>query len=72
MARVWIDGKLVIDSWTPHEPRIDKAQVQLKAGTRHSIRIDYAENTGEAHMKLLWSSPGQEQQIVPATQLYAS
>ncbi|WP_327351357.1 alpha-L-fucosidase [Streptomyces sp. NBC_01304] len=72
VARVWIDGKLVIDSWTPHEPRIDKAQVQLKAGTRHSIRIDYAENTGEAHMKLLWSSPGQEQQIVPATQLYAS
>lgn len=72
VARVWIDGKLVIDSWTPHEPKIDKAQVKLTAGTRHSIRIDYAENTGEAHMKLLWSSPGQEQQIVPATQLYAN
>ncbi|TGB10192.1 alpha-L-fucosidase [Streptomyces sp. MZ04] len=72
VARVWIDGKLVIDSWTPHEPKIDKAQVKLTAGTRHSIRIDYAENTGEAHMKLLWSSPGQEQQIIPAAQLYAN
>lgn len=71
MARVWIDGKLVIDSWTPHEPKIDKAQVALTAGKRHSVKVEYAEQTGEAHMKLLWSSPGQEQQIVPSTQLYA-
>ncbi|MEU5433596.1 alpha-L-fucosidase [Streptomyces sp. NPDC020719] len=72
MTRVWIDGKLVIDSWSPHEPRVDKGQLSLTAGTRHTIRIDYAEQTGEAHMKLLWSGPGQAQQIVPARQLYAS
>ncbi|MFE0174936.1 alpha-L-fucosidase [Streptomyces sp. NPDC059002] len=71
MVRVWLDGKLVIDSWTPHEPRIDKAQVALTAGKRHSIKVEYAERTGEAHLKLLWSSPGQEQQIVPKSQLYA-
>ncbi|QEU90886.1 alpha-L-fucosidase [Streptomyces kanamyceticus] len=71
MARVWIDGKLVIDSWTPHEPKIDKAQVALTAGKRHTIKVEYAEQTGEAHLKLLWSSPGQEQQIVPRSQLYA-
>ncbi|MDI3421481.1 alpha-L-fucosidase [Streptomyces luteolus] len=70
-ARVWIDGELVIDAWDPHGPRVDKAQVALKAGTRHSVRIDYAEQSGEAHMKLLWSSPGQEQQVVPQAQLYA-
>ncbi|NBE55302.1 alpha-L-fucosidase [Streptomyces boluensis] len=69
-ARVWIDGKLVIDAWDPHEPRVDKARVELKAGTRHAIRIDYAEQSGEAHMKLLWSSPGQDQQVVPRAQLY--
>lgn len=70
-ARVWIDGKLVIDAWDPHEPRVDRAEVALKAGTRHAIRIDYAEQTGEAHMKLLWSSPGQDQQVVPRSQLHA-
>ncbi|MGW0734041.1 alpha-L-fucosidase [Streptomyces sp. NPDC002851] len=70
-ARVWIDGELVLDAWTPHGPRIDKAEVRLTAGTRHAIRIEYAEQTGEAHMKLLWSSPGQEQQVIPSTQLYA-
>ncbi|MEU6994525.1 alpha-L-fucosidase [Streptomyces sp. NPDC046465] len=70
MARVWIDGKPVIDSWTPHEPKLDKAQVNLTAGKRHTIKVEYAEQTGEAHLKLLWSSPGQEQQIVPRSQLY--
>lgn len=71
MARVWVDGKLVIDAWTPHDPRVDKGEVTLTAGTRHSIKVEYAEQTGEAHMKLLWSSPGQAQQIIPASQLYA-
>ncbi|MFM9370966.1 alpha-L-fucosidase [Streptomyces sp. Da 82-17] len=69
-ARVWIDGELVVDAWDPHGPRVDKGQVELKGGTRHKVRIDYAEQSGEAHMKLLWSSPGTEQQIVPRAQLY--
>ncbi|MFE0379405.1 PA14 domain-containing protein [Streptomyces inhibens] len=70
-VRLWIDGKPVIDSATPHGPKVDKGTVTLKAGHRHSIRIDYTEGTGEAHMKLLWSSPSQSQQIVPQRQLYA-
>ncbi|WP_407562389.1 alpha-L-fucosidase [Streptomyces sp. 184] len=69
-VRVWLDDKLVIDNWTPHTVAIDKAQVELKAGSRHSLRVEYAEQMGDAHMKLLWSSPGQDQQIVPRQQLY--
>ncbi|MFW6691103.1 alpha-L-fucosidase [Streptomyces sp. MAR4 CNX-425] len=69
-VRVWIDGELVIDNWTPHTVSVDKGQVELTAGTRHAIRVEYVEQTGDAHMKLLWSSPGQDQQIVPRRQLY--
>ncbi|WP_184503597.1 alpha-L-fucosidase [Streptomyces botrytidirepellens] len=71
-VRVWIDGKLLIDNTTPHTAKVDKATVDLRAGQRHAIKIEYTEQTGEAHMKLLWSSPGQPQQIVPRTQLYTS
>ncbi|MEW2526496.1 alpha-L-fucosidase [Streptomyces sp. NPDC047071] len=69
VVRVWIDGKLVIDSWSPHEPKVDKARVRLEAGRRHALRVDYAEQTGEAHLKLLWSSPNQPQEVIPSTQL---
>ncbi|MFJ9412822.1 alpha-L-fucosidase [Streptomyces sp. NPDC101227] len=70
-VRLWIDGRPVIDSAIPHGPKVDKGTVTLKAGHRHSIRIDYTERTGEAHLKLLWSSPSRPQQIVPQRQLYA-
>ncbi|MGW7754623.1 alpha-L-fucosidase [Streptomyces violaceusniger] len=69
-ARVWIDGRLIIDNTTPHEPQVDKATVALRAGAKHAIKIEYTEQTGEAHMKLLWSSPSVPQQIVPRSQLY--
>ncbi len=69
-VRLWLDGRLLIDSATPHGPKVDKATITLQAGHRHRIRIDHTERTGEAHMKLLWSSPSQSQQIVPQRRLY--
>ncbi|MFD0449087.1 alpha-L-fucosidase [Streptomyces indonesiensis] len=68
-VRVWIDGKLVIDNWQPHNVQVDQAQVDLTSGRHHAIKIEYVEQTGEAHMKLLWSGPGQDQQVVPQQQL---
>ncbi|MGP3982318.1 alpha-L-fucosidase [Streptomyces sp. KR80] len=70
-VRVWIDDRLVIDHANPHAPGVDKGDVQLRAGQRHTIKVEHTERTGEAHMKLLWSSPSQSQQIVPSRQLYA-
>ncbi|MFF4291426.1 PA14 domain-containing protein [Streptomyces sp. NPDC001633] len=64
-VRLWLDGRLLIVSATPHGPKVDQATVILQAGHRHRIRIDHTERTGEAHMKLLWSSPSRSQQIVP-------
>ncbi|WP_370592905.1 PA14 domain-containing protein [Streptomyces sp. NBRC 110028] len=68
-TRARIDGRLFIDSATPHGAQVDKATVDLRAGQRHSIEIEYTERTGEAHMRLLWSSPGRPQQIVPRGRL---
>ncbi|MFD9812199.1 alpha-L-fucosidase [Streptomyces sp. NPDC059080] len=70
-VRLWIDDRLVIDHATPHGVAVDRAAVPLTAGHRHRIRIEHTQRSGEAHMKLLWSSPSQSQQIVPSRQLYA-
>ncbi|WP_433175498.1 alpha-L-fucosidase [Actinoallomurus sp. CA-150999] len=71
-ARVWIDGRLIIDDTTPHGPQVDKGGITLQAGRKYSIRVEHTEQTGEAYMKLLWSSPNTQQQIVPTQQLYTS
>lgn len=70
-AKVWIDGRLVIDAGDPHTPRVDKGRISLEAGEKYGIRIEHRVRTGEAHMKLFWSSPDQPQEIVPSSQLYA-
>ncbi|MGW6932894.1 alpha-L-fucosidase [Lentzea sp. NPDC054927] len=72
IAKVWVDGKLVIDASQAHQVRVDKGTIALQAGKKHAIKVDYAERTGEAHLKLLWSSANQNQQVVPEEQLYTN
>ena len=35
-ARVWVDGKLVLDAWEPHESRVDRVPL---AGGRHALKV---------------------------------
>jgi GH43 family beta-xylosidase len=71
-VRLWVDGKLLIDNWKPHETEVDSATINLAAGQKYDIRLEYFEQFGTAQIKLEWSSASQARQVVPATQLYAS
>ena len=57
-ARLWIDGKPVIDDWSVHPAATDEATVHLAAGTRHAIRLEYFQGGGDALVRLSWSKPG--------------
>ena len=48
-VRVWVDGTLVIDSWTPHESQIDAAS--LAAG-RHALRVEYRQVDGWVELRV--------------------
>jgi parallel beta-helix repeat protein len=48
-VRVWVDGRLVIDSWTPHESKVDSAP--LGSG-RHDIRVEYYQLQGWTELRL--------------------
>ncbi|HEY6825375.1 MAG TPA: right-handed parallel beta-helix repeat-containing protein [Gemmatimonadaceae bacterium] len=41
--RVWLDGRLVIDDWTPHESRVDSAPI---GPGRHALRVEYYQVDG--------------------------
>jgi len=69
-ARLWVDGKLVVDKWVKQGATENTAQVALTAGHKHSIRIEYFDNLYGASAKLEWSSARQSRQTVPATALY--
>jgi len=48
-VRVWVDGKLAIDDWTPHESAVDA--VPLAAG-RHELRVEYYQVDGWTELRL--------------------
>ena len=48
-VRVWVDGVLAIDHWTPHESAVDFAS--LAAG-RHEIRVAYAQVAGWSELRV--------------------
>lgn len=67
-ARLWIDGKLIIDFWQSGGNR--SGQITLESGKRYSIRMEYNENQGGASAALFWSSPSQVKAVVPASVTY--
>ena len=48
-VRVWVDGKLAIDNWMPHESVVDEVPIR---GGRHRLRVEYFERTGFAELRV--------------------
>jgi len=68
-ARLWIDDVIVVDKGIDQPLTEWSGMIDLVAGQRYSIRLEYYDNTGQAVAKLLWSSPSTPKQIVPADRL---
>jgi RHS repeat-associated protein len=70
-ARLWVNNQLVIDRWRPSsEPHTRSAAVELKAGGKAGVRVEYYNAGGKAAIQLLWSSASTPKQIVPQRYLY--
>jgi hypothetical protein len=71
-ARVWLDGKLVIDAWGPHDAAITESAATVSPGKPHDLRIEYQELEYNARLQFkcrpavsgpvnrtVWIPPGQ-------------
>ncbi len=48
-VRAWVDDKLVIDDWTPHESQVDNAPI---AAGRHLVRLEYYQVNGWTELRM--------------------
>lgn len=48
-ARVWVDGKLALDAWEPHESRVDRVDI---SGGRRKLKVEYYESAGWAEIRV--------------------
>jgi hypothetical protein len=70
--RLWVNGQLIIDKWIPDYGVEYTGTINLKAGVKYDIRLEYFEKDGGANCKLEWSSPTQAREVVATSQLYAN
>jgi len=54
--RLYLDGKLLIDDWQKRSYGARLATVALRPGSRHDVRLEYFESTGNARVKLVWDA----------------
>ncbi|MFP4055698.1 MAG: PA14 domain-containing protein [Candidatus Brocadiia bacterium] len=69
-ARLWVDGKLIVDEWEGYHKGEYKGTAALQAGKRVLIKLEYWESGHDAWIRLAWSGPDVEKQIVPTEHLY--
>ena len=71
-ARLFVDGFLLVDSWSFDGPRSDaRADHGLEADEFHPVVLEYRELGGEAAARLLWSSErSASTEVILTTSLY--
>jgi len=68
--RLWVNGVQLVDDWMNQGVTEKSGTINLAAGQKYDIVIEYYENTGNAVTKLLWSSASTSKAIIPKSQLY--
>ncbi len=56
-VRMWIDGKLVVDSWEERAAKYIPVRMNLSEGEEKDIRIEYFQAGGGSEICLSWLTP---------------
>ena len=54
--RLYLDDRLVVDDWKKQSYGVKTTAVSFQPNSRHSIRLEYFEETGNARLKLIWNA----------------
>ncbi|HWN94547.1 MAG TPA: PA14 domain-containing protein [Methylomirabilota bacterium] len=71
-GRIFFDDKLVADNTGRREYTETNIIVNLKAGERRNLKLEYSDSMATAHARLSWGSPTMPKKIVPQDRLYAA
>jgi hypothetical protein len=69
-VRMWVDGQQIVDRWVDQSATRATGTIDLLAGNRYDIVMEYYDNFGDASAILEWSSATQALAVIPQSQLY--
>ena len=56
-VRMWLNGELVVDEWHNRGMTTDQVELDMEAGEKYAIKLEYFDNGGDAICQLLWEVP---------------
>jgi sugar lactone lactonase YvrE len=65
-ARLWVNGKELINDWMDQAATMESWSIPLKAGQQYPIVMQYYSDMASSVAQLYWSSPSQPLEIIPA------
>jgi len=68
-ARLWVNGKQLVNDWNNHGATENLGMINLVAGQFYSIVMEYYEDSGGAVAQLHWSSQQTPKQLIPQAAL---
>ncbi|MDF5707960.1 MAG: PA14 domain-containing protein [Nostoc sp. S4] len=71
-VRLWVNNQLLIDHFVNQSNTEYSGSINLVAGQKYDIKLEYFDNTYSAVSRLSWSSASQTKEIIPQSQLYSS
>ncbi|MBK5257131.1 MAG: hypothetical protein JJE39_13960, partial [Vicinamibacteria bacterium] len=71
-ARLWINRELLVDKWVDQAPAEWCGSIDLRAGQKYEVTMEYYENEAGAVAQLYWSSPSLTKAIIPKARLYST
>jgi hypothetical protein len=75
--RLWVNDQLLIDQWTAHGAKEDSGTIELEAGRKYPIWLEYFQGAGDSVCRLYWSSDywssgDPVKTLIPQSQLYSA
>lgn len=68
--RIYLSGRKIVDIATASGQTTAAVQVDLTAGQRYPLQVEYFEKDKTAIAALQWSYPGMAQEVIPTSRLY--
>ena len=69
-VRLWVNHKPVIANWGQVGVGTVSGKIDLVAGKKYDIQLEYRQKTGSAQVKMSWSSASTPQSLVPQSRLF--
>src|SRR5262249_14531251 len=71
-VRLWVDRALIINDWLTHPATEDTGYIQVQAGKRYEVVLEFSASGPAPAIRLFWSSQRQGKQTIPPKSLCPS